>query len=81
MAAKPICVSLDGTLVRTGTLMEGLLALLRPHPLSPPFFIPAPAGVAVLIIEPDFADTPWFWRWIMLAVRPAPEALCRRLKQ
>ncbi|MFZ5585280.1 MAG: UbiA family prenyltransferase [Thermodesulfobacteriota bacterium] len=33
MAAKPICVDLDGTLVRTDTLMEGLLALLRLRPL------------------------------------------------
>lgn len=32
MTAGPICVDMDGTLVRTDTLLEGVLALLRAHP-------------------------------------------------
>ncbi|MFZ5585278.1 MAG: SDR family oxidoreductase [Thermodesulfobacteriota bacterium] len=28
----------------------------------------------------DVVYTPWFWRWIMLAIRLAPEAIFKRLK-
>jgi hypothetical protein len=31
--ARPLCVDLDGTLVRTDTLIEALLQLIRQNPL------------------------------------------------
>ena len=37
----PLCVDLDGTLIRTDTLVEALLTLLKQRPLSA-FLLPFP---------------------------------------
>jgi len=49
------------------------------------FFVARPESVADAVVRavergrPDVLWTPWFWRWIMLAIRLIPESLFKRM--
>jgi len=59
--------------------------MLRKLGVKPSLLVATPQHVAATIVRAidcrrDVLYTPWFWRWIMLAVRLIPEPLFKRLR-